>query len=260
MDLHNLTPQQARQIIRQDQFVRTTSGLCPGYAQCNLIVLPRDLADDFRLFAQRNPMACPVLEISESRFLQHIAPGADIATDFPLYRVYRDGVMTEEITNVSHLWRDDLVSFLIGCSFSFEDALLQAGIPMRHNDENCTVPMYITNIACTPAGVFSGNMVVSMRPIRPEQVELARSITAAMPRVHGAPVHVGDGSAIGIKDINKPDFGHSVTIHPGEVPVFWPCGVTPQSVVMNVRPPFAITHAPGHMLICDVRNSDLMET
>lgn len=256
MDYTNMLPSEVRQLIKQGKIQRPTSGMCMGYAQANLVVLPKSLAYDFLLFTQRNPKACPVLEVSDagSRTLSAIAPGADIARDIPKYRVYEHGVLTGEYTDVAHLWQEDFVSFLIGCSFSFETELLEAGIEIRHITQDCNVPMYNTNIACTPAGVFSGNMVVSMRPLAPQQVVKAVTVTAAMPRVHGAPVHIGDPSVIGIKDISKPDYGDAVTIKEGEVPVFWPCGVTPQAVVMNVKPPIAITHAPGHMLITDVKN------
>lgn len=254
-----MTPQEFRQLIREGRHTGPTAGFCPGYAQANLVVLPRDLAYDFLLFAQRNPKSCPILEVSDtgSRFLTDIAPGADIARDLPKYRVYEHGVLTGEYTDVSHLWREDLVSFLIGCSFSFEGELLEAGIPIRHIEENRNVPMYLTNIPCKGAGVFTGNMVVSMRPLPPDQVVKAALVTGAMPKVHGAPIHAGDPAVIGIRDVDKPDFGDAVTIHSGEVPVFWPCGVTPQAVLMASKPPFAITHAPGHMLVTDVKNIDL---
>jgi uncharacterized protein YcsI (UPF0317 family) len=230
--------------------------MCPGYAQANLAILPKENAYDFLLFTQRNPASCPVLEVADtgSRLLKYIAPGADIATDLPKYRVYKNGVLTDELTDVAHLWRSDFVSFLIGCSFSFEADLLEAGLPVRQIEEGRNVPMYITDIDCIPAGMFHGKMVVSMRPMTGQQAVRAAVITGGMPRVHGAPVHIGEPAAIGIRDIGKPDFGESVTIRAGEVPVFWPCGVTPQSVIMSAKPEFAITHAPGHMLITDVKN------
>jgi uncharacterized protein YcsI (UPF0317 family) len=254
-----LTPAQAREKCRSGKLSGQTSGICPGYAQANLAVLPKSLAYDFLLFTQRNPASCPVLEVSDtgSRLLKYIAPGADIATDLPKYRVYRKGLPALECERVDHLWQDDFVSFLIGCSFSFEQDLQEAGLPVRHIEEGRNVPMYITNIDCVPAGIFHGRMVVSMRPMTPPQGIRAAVITGGMPRVHGAPAHMGDPAAIGIRDIAKPDFGDPVTIREGEVPVFWPCGVTPQSVIMSVRPELAITHAPGHMLITDVKNSAL---
>lgn len=254
-----MTPSEFRQLIRTGKHTGPTAGYCPGYAQANLVVLPKELAYDFLLFAQRNPRSCPLLEVTDmgSRYLKEIAPGADIAADIPKYRVYEHGVLTGEYTDVSDLWRDDLVSFLIGCSFSFEGELIEAGVPVRHIEENCNVPMYLTNIPSKPAGVFRGNMVVSMRPLPYDQIIKSVLVTGAMPKVHGAPVHIGDPSVIGIQDIAKPDFGDPVSIRPGEVPVFWPCGVTPQAAVMASKPAFAITHAPGHMLVTDVKNIDL---
>lgn len=255
----NMKPSEVRQLIREKKITWQTSGMCAGYAQANLVILPRDLAFDFLLFTQRNPRPCPVLEVTDvgSRNFHIMADGADVATDFPKYRIYEKGVMTGEYTDVEKFWRDDLVSFLIGCSFSFEAEMLEAGIPVRQIEENRNVPMYNTNIACTPAGIFSGNMVVSMRPIPYDLVVKAVNVTAAMPRVHGAPIHIGNPEQIGINDINKPDYGESVTIKEGEVPVFWPCGVTPQNVIMNTKPDFVITHAPGHMFITDVKNVEL---
>ena len=254
MDYSRMSPKEVRALIREGKIDWNTSGMCANYAQANLVVLPREIAFDFLLFAQKNPFACPVLEVSETRFTSEIADNADIARDVPRYRVYEYGEMTGEYTDVSHLWRDDFVSFLIGCSFSFEAELLEAGIPVRQIEEGRNVPMYITNIPCRSAGIFHGNMVVSMRPMKPSEAIMATAITASMPRVHGKPVHIGDGAQIGIKDIMKPDFGESVTIKEGEIPVFWPCGVTPQAALMAAKPPFAITHAPGCMFISDVKN------
>lgn len=257
--LKDATPVEARHIMRAGLYDRPTSGLCPGYAQANLIVLPKEQTYDFLLFAQRNPKPCPILEVTEvgSRFAAICAKDCDVATDFPKYRVYRNGELVEERTDVVDLWRDDLVAFIIGCSFSFESELIEAGIEIRHNTMGCNVPMYITNVECTPAGCMSGKMVMSMRPIPYGQVVKAVQISGAIPAVHGAPMHIGDPSVIGIEDVMKPDFGDPVPINEGEVPVFWACGVTPQSVVMNVKPEFAITHAPGCMLITDVKNVDL---
>ena len=236
--------------------------MCDGYAQGNLLILPFEQAYDFLLFTQRNPKSCPVLEVGDvgSRLVKAMASGkGDIATDLPKYRVWENGVMTAEVTDISHLWRDDFVYFLIGCSFSFEGELLAADVPVRHIEEGRNVPMYLTNIECEPAGIFHGKTVVSMRPMPADQAIKAISITASMPRVHGAPIHIGDPSVIGIKDIHNPDFGESVTINEGEIPVFWCCGVTPQSVVMSAKPPIAISHAPGHMFITDVKNSKLKD-
>ena len=253
-----MTPAAVRALIRNGELTGPTTGLCNGFAQGNLVVLPKTLAWDFLLFCQRNPKSCPLLEVAdagECSFAQ-FASGSDIASDLPRYRVYREGVLCEETTDVTRYFeeRNDLVSFLIGCSFSFESELLEAGVPVRQIEEGVNVPMYNTNIPCAPAGMFSGNMVVSMRPIPHALVPLSVAITAGMPRVHGMPVQIGAPEAIGIRDLAHPDYGDAVTIRPGEVPVFWPCGVTPQAVVMHSRPDFCITHAPGHMFITDVKN------
>ncbi len=259
MDYRNESPSKVRRLIRKGEITSPTAGMCGGYAQANLVILPKELAYDFLLFAQRNPKACPILEVMDAgeRSVKYMAKDADIATDIPRYRVYEYGELTGEYTDIEKFWKPDFVSFLIGCSFSFEEELLEANITVRHIEENCNVPMYLTNIPCEKAGIFSGNMVVSMRPIPHKDVPKAVSVTAAMPRVHGAPVHIGCFEAIGIKDINQPDFGDMVTIKEGEVPVFWPCGVTPQAALMASKPPFAITHAPGHMFITDVKNVEL---
>lgn len=261
MDTTNMLPQEVRALIRAGKITGQTSGMCPGYAQGNLLILPREQAYDFLLFTQRNPKSCPILEVGDvgSRLVKKMAHGGDIATDIPKYRVWKDGVLAEERTDISELWRDDFVYFLIGCSFSFEGELLAAGVPVRHIEEGKNVPMYLTNIDCEEAGMFHGKLVVSMRPMPADQVIRAVSITASMPRVHGAPIHIGDPTKIGIADIQRPDFGDAVTIHPGEIPVFWCCGVTPQSVVMSAKPPIAISHAPGHMFITDVKNTLLKD-
>ena len=253
------SPSELRALFRRNKLVAPTAGLAKGYAQANLAMLPRELAFDFMLFAQRNPKPCPVLDVIEADSCEPtvVAPGADIYTDIPLYRIYQHGVLTAEVKDLKNFRKKGLVGFLLGCSFSFETALLNAGLPVRHIEENCNVPMYITNVACTPAGIFHGPMVVSMRPMPPSMVVRSTLVTARFPAVHGAPVHIGDPGQIGIRDINQPDFGDSVTIKPGEVPVFWACGVTPQAVAMAVKPEIMITHAPGHMFICDVRDEDL---
>ena len=259
MDYREAEPAAVRAQIREGHFTGQTSGFCNGYAQANLVTLPRDIAYDFLLFTQRNPRPCPLLEVSDtgSRLLQQIAPGADIATDLPKYRIYEHGVLTGEYTDVVKFWRKDFVSFLIGCSFSFEGELLAADVPVRQIEEGKNVPMYNTNIPCKPAGIFHGNLVVSMRPIPYELIPKAVLITGQMPKVHGAPIQIGAPEAIGITDLEHPDYGEMVTIRPGEVPVFWPCGVTPQNIIMSSRPEFVITHAPGHMLITDVKNVNL---
>lgn len=259
MDYTTMEPAAVRRLIREGKITTQTSGMCAGYAQANLVILPKELAYDFLLFTQRNPRSCPILEVSDvgSRKLHFIAEDVDLAKDFPKYRIYKKGVLAGEYTDVEEFWQEDFVSFLIGCSFSFEAALLEAGVPVRHIEEGRNVPMYKTSIPCTPAGIFHGNMVVSMRPLPYDQIVKATLVTADMPRVHGTPIQIGDPTAIGIRDLNHPDFGDMVTIHEGEVPVFWPCGVTPQNVVMDTKPDLVITHAPGHMLITDVKNVDL---
>lgn len=256
MDYRDKTPSEVRSLIRQNKITSPTAGMCGGYAQANLVILPKELAYDFLLFSQRNPKACPILEVMDAgdRTVKYMAKDADIATDLPKYRVYEYGKLTGEYTNVEKFWKSDFVSFIIGCSFSFEEELLEANITVRHIEEHCNVPMYLTNIACERAGIFAGNMVVSMRPIPHKDIPKAVTVTAAMPRVHGAPIHIGSPEAIGIYNLDKPDFGDPVTIKDGEVPVFWACGVTPQAALMATKPAFAITHAPGHMFITDVKN------
>ena len=257
----NWTPQEVRALVRAQKITGQTSGMCAGYAQANLCVLPKEYAYDFLLFCQRNPKSCPLLEVSDegSRILKMSAPGADIATDIPKYRIWKDGALVCETPDASEFWQNNLVSFIIGCSFSFESLLIDAGIDVRNISQNCNVPMYLTNIETERAGIFGGKLVVSMRPIPYNQIVKAVTVTSRMPRVHGAPVHIGNPEAIGIHDISRPDFGDAVEIRPGEVPVFWCCGVTPQSVVMSSKPSFCITHAPGNMLITDLTNASLTD-
>lgn len=259
MDLSKASPAEVRAMIRTGEITGQTSGMCDGYAQANLAILPKDLAFDFLLFTQRNKKPCPVLDVTEagSPVPRLTAPGADIRTDIPRYRIYRKGELTDEVTDISSFWRDDLVAFLLGCSFSFEAPMIEAGLEVRHITDHHNVPMYKTNIECVPAGVFHGPMVVSMRPMKPADAIRAVQITTRMPFVHGTPIHIGDPEAIGIHDIDKPDFGEPSEIRPGEVPVFWACGVTPQAVAMAVKPEFMITHAPGHMFITDIPNASL---
>ena len=253
------TPAEIRGLIRSGEWRGVTSGVGPGYVQANLAILPQDVAFDFLLFCQRNPKPCPVLEVIEAGRDEPsiMAPGADIRTDVGSYRVYQDGEMVAEIEDLLSMWSDDMVSFLMGCSFSFESAMVNAGIPLRHIDQGKNVAMYITNIETTPAGGFSGPMVVSMRPIHRTQVVRAVQVTSRFPSTHGAPVHVGDPESIGIQDIMTPDFGDIVEIRSEEVPVFWACGVTPQAVALKCRPPLMITHSPGHMFITDKRDEHL---
>ena len=251
--------QDARQAIRNGEWLSHTSGLAPGYAQGNIVILPQDLAADFLRFCQRNPKPCPLLAVSEpgDPLLPTLGHDVDIRSDVPRYRVWENGKLFSEVTDITKLWRSDLVTFVLGCSFSFEHALIEAGIDLRHVREGKNVAMYRTNIQTTPAGPFHGPLVVSMRPMSPANAIRAVQVTARVPAVHGAPVHIGLPEMIGISDLGKPDFGDAVEILPGELPVFWACGVTPQAVLMEAAPAFCITHAPGYMLITDLLNNDL---
>jgi uncharacterized protein YcsI (UPF0317 family) len=250
---------EARLAIRRGDWLRHTSGLAPGYAQGNIVILPQDLAADFMRFCLRNPKPCPLLAVSEpgDPLLPTLGHDVDIRSDVPLYRVWQQGRLVDEPADITALWRSDLVTFVLGCSFSFEQALIEAGVKLRHVQQGKNVAMFKTNIQTTPAGPFHGPMVVSMRPMSPADAIRAVQVTARVPAVHGAPVHLGLPELIGISDLGKPDFGDAVDVLPGELPVFWACGVTPQAVVMAVAPEFCITHAPGYMLITDLLNSDL---
>lgn len=256
MDLSNLPALSAREVralCRSGAFAGATAGLAGHGVQANLMIVERRHAFDFLLFCQRNPKQCPLVEVLEAgRYAPLCAPGADLRHDLPGYRVYRDGALSARVTDIAALWRDDFVSFLIGCSFSFESALVKGGIALRHIDEGRNVAMYKTNIACAPAGVFHGDSVVSMRPIKSRDVALAVEITARMPHVHGAPLHIGNPQAIGIGDLAHPDFGDAVAVRDDEVPVFWGCGVTPQYIAQLSGIPFCITHEPGKMFITDL--------
>ena len=247
------TAREARELIRSGRWTGVTSGVAPGYVQANLAILPKDLAFDFLLFCQRNPKPCPVLEVIDAGGTEPAltAPGADIRTDLPAYRVYRHGELTAETDSLLDVWQDDLVSFLLGCSFSFETAMVDAGIPLRHQDLGRNVAMYVTNVPTVPAGVFSGPMVVSMRPVKRDRIARAVQVTSRFPATHGAPVHIGDPKAIGIEDLDRTDYGDPVDVLPDEEPVFWACGVTPQAVALSCKPPLMITHAPGKMFITD---------
>lgn len=249
----------ARAAIRSGEWTGHTSGLAEGHVQGNVVILPSALANDFLRYCQRNPKPCPLLAVSEpgEAMLPSLGADIDIRTDLPRYRVWRDGVLTDQPTDISNLWRDDLVTFVIGCSFSFEEALLQAGIPLRHIAQNRNVAMYRSNIATSSAGSFSGPMVVSMRPLKAVDAIRAIQITSRFPNVHGAPVHMGDPMQIGIANLAAPDYGDAVEVLPDEIPVFWACGVTPQAAITQARPEFCITHAPGAMLITDLLNHQL---
>lgn len=252
-------PAEVRKAIRAGEWKGPTAGLAMGYAQANLVILPQRHAFDFLLFCQRNPKPCPLLEVVERGGFRPVglAPDADLRTDLPRYRVYRDGALADSVEEIGRYWQEDFVSFLLGCSFSFEEAMLRAGIPLRHLEEGRNVPMYATSVSCRPAGVFSGPLVVSMRPIPMGLVPRAVRVTARYASVHGAPVHIGDPAAIGVGELGRPDYGDPVTIRDGEVPVFWACGVTPQAAVMEAKPDLCITHEPGHMFLTDRRNEEL---
>ena len=243
-----------RLACRSGELTGPTAGLAPNHAQANLVILPREWAFDFLLFCQRNPRPCPLISVTEAGSWQPsaIASDVDLRTDVPKYRVWRDGQLVDEPTSVSNLWQDDLVSFLIGCSFTFEAALLRASVPVRHIELRCNVPMFRTNIPCVPAGRFSGPLVVSMRPLRPADAIRAVEISSRFTGSHGSPIHIGFPEQIGIADINRPDYGDSVPVHERELPVFWACGVTPQAALLEAKPPFAITHAPGCMFVTDI--------
>ncbi len=252
------SPHEARRIIRAGKYSGHTAGVAPDYVQGNLCILPKEMALEFAAFCQRNPKPCPLIGMG--------APGdptlpdlgdIDIRTDVPRYRVFKDGELIDEPTDIVKYWSDDLVTFVLGCSFSFELPILQAGIRLQHIERNTVVPMYRTSIDCVPAGRFKGKMVVSMRPFTPADAIRAVQITSRFPAVHGAPVHLGLPESIGIRDIDKPDLGDPAEMRAGELPVFWACGVTPQVAIEQARPPLCITHKPGSMLITDRLNTSL---
>ena len=252
-------PRAARRAIRAGAHLTQTAGLAPGYVQGNVCILPREYADDFFVYCQRNPKPCPLLAASDpgDPALPALGADLDIRTDVPSYRVFRDGEYVEDVRDIRDLWRGDLVAFVLGCSFSFEEALLDAGVPLRHIAEGKGVPMYLTSIETAPAGPFRGGMVVSMRPFTPADAIRAVQITTRFPTVHGAPVHLGKPELIGIEDLARPWVGDATEVRDDELPVFWACGVTPQSAVRHARPPLCITHTPGHMLVTDLKNASL---
>ena len=256
--LKNLSVKEIRANIRAGEYAGPTSGLARGHVQTNLVVLPEDYAFDFLKFCVRNPKPCPVLEVTDAGSPEPavMAPGADLRTDVPRYRVYKKGELVDEPADIRDYWTEDLVSFLIGCSFTFEEALLGAGLRIAHQDQGRNVPMYVTGQGCTPSGPFAGPMVVSMRPYKPDEVPAAVSASGRYPTMHGAPVYVGDPDSLGVRDLDEPEFGESISIAEDEVPVFWACGVTPQAVAMQARPPLMITHSPGHMFVTDRKNAE----
>jgi uncharacterized protein YcsI (UPF0317 family) len=248
-----------RHAARSGRLTGDTAGLARGYVQGNLVILPAELAEEFLEFCRLNPQPCPVIGTSKpgDPAVPALAADLDIRTDLPRYRVWKSGELVDEPTDVKKWWRDDLVSIVIGCSFSFEEALLAEGIPLRHIERGTIVPMYRTNIPCKPAGRFQGPVVTSMRPLKPADAIRAVQITSRYPRVHGAPIHLGLPRLIGIADVEKPDWGDAPQMRADELPVFWACGVTPQAAIAAVKPPFAITHAPGSMLATDLMNVQL---
>lgn len=258
-ELASAHPREIRALIRAGGWRRPTAGLAPGYAQANLVAVPRDEAAELELFCRRNPKPCPLLEVTDpgSPHPRCLAPGADLRTDLPGYRLYRGGRLAEGLTDISGRWRDDLVAFLLGCSFTFEAALVANGVPVRHLEQGCNVPMYVTEVDCVPAGRFHGPLVVSMRPIPAQLVAEAVRLTERFPAVHGAPVHAGDPAVLGIRDLGAPNFGDPVTVREGEVPVFWACGVTLLETARRAGLAFMITHEPGHMLITDRLDAEL---
>ncbi len=253
-----MTPEALRIQSAAGTFEKPTAGYCPGYVQANLAAFPERYAEDFESFCQKNPKPCPLLEVigPETSSSGKLAAGADIRDVIPRYQIWRNGVCTEAVQNIKAFDTRDFVYFLLGCSFSFEEALIEEGISLRHINEQKNVAMYRTNISLESVGLFSGTMVVSMRPIPRRQVDLAARITGMYPDVHGAPIHIGDPQQIGIVDIDKPDYGESVEIKENEEPVFWACGVTPQNVLRKAKLPFAITHVPGFMFVSDIKNKD----
>lgn len=251
--------QHVRKMIRQGAWTSHTSGLASDHVQGNVVILPEALANDFLRYCQRNPKPCPVLAVSEpgQAMLPSLGEDIDICSDLPRYRVWNDGVVVDEPTDITALWRKDLVTFVLGCSFSFEHALLEAGLPLRHIAQSKNVAMYRTHIATQAAGIFHGPMVVSMRPMKAAAAIRAVQVTSRFPNVHGAPVHLGNPALIGIADLGAPDYGDAVEVMDDEIPVFWACGVTPQAALVQARPAFCITHAPGAMLITDLLNQQL---
>ena len=245
---------EARALIRSGEWKRPTSGFAPGLLQANLVMLPASQADDFERFCRLNPKPCPIIDITEpgSPHPARAAPEADLREDVGRYRVYRRGLLSDEVDDIRALWQPDFVAFLLGCSFTFENALVRAGIALRHVELGRNVPMYRTNRPCEPAGAFHGPLVVSMRPVREALVPGAIEESGRFPHAHGGPVHVGDPEALGISNLDNPDYGDSVPVRAGEVPVFWACGVTPQAAAVEAGIDLMITHAPGHMFITDL--------
>ena len=252
-------PREVRLAIRGGRHRSHTAGLAPGYVQGNVCILPREYAEDFHAFCERNPKPCPLLAVSApgDPRLPELGADLDIRTDVPRYRVFRNGDLEGEVDDLKALWRSDLVAFVLGCSFSFEEALMKAGLRLRYVEQGRNVPMYRTSVDTVPAGPFRGKLVVSMRPFTPADAIRAIEITSRYPRVHGSPVHIGEPRLIGIEDLSRPWAGDPTEVREGELPLFWACGITPQSVLLEARPALCITHSPGHMLVTDLENASL---
>lgn len=259
MDYKILKPRDIRSLCREGTFTGVTAGIANGYVQTNLVILPAGPGMDFEEFCAKNPKPCPLLEVIEdgSHTSRTAAPGADVCRDLPRYKIFRNGEAVAEKTDITADWSDDFYVFLIGCSFTFENELLDAGIPVRHIEEGLNVPMYRTSIDCVPVGKFGGKLIVSMRPAPHDRVDEAIAITTRYPLAHGAPVHVGNPSQIGIRNLRNPDYGDPVTVRENETAMFWACGVTPQEAIRHAKPATAITHAPGHMFITDIKDEEL---
>lgn len=255
-DLRRSPMSEVRHAIRSGAYRGHTAGIGLGRLQGNLVILPADNALDFFRFCQRNPKPCPLVGVSDTGdpMMRTLGEDIDIRRDVPLYNVYIDGALDRQTPDIQDSWRDDLVAFVLGCSFTFEQALLAEGIRLPHIEDNKTVAMYRTSVDTQPAGPFRGPVVVSMRPMRASEAIRASVITARFPHAHGAPIHIGDPAAIGIDDLSAPDWGDPPALEEDQVPVFWACGVTPQAAVQVARPSLCITHAPGAMLITDIRD------
>jgi len=252
-----MTTKEFRESIAKGEFSSPTGGYCSGYVQANMVVLPKEYANSFEEFAKINNKAIPVLEVIKgSHYSEYLAKGANLLNEIPSYDIIKDGKVIKSVTNIEEYYNDDMVFFLIGCSFTFEKALIDAGIKLRYVDQKKNVSMYDTNIKLNPYDMFSGNMVVSMRPVKKELVADACVVTSHFPETHGSPIHVGYPEMIGIEDLQKPDYGDSIEIKDDEIPLFWPCGVTPQNVLRDMKIPFAITHSPGHMFVSDKKDSE----
>ena len=261
MDYVHISAAEARQLIRSGAWKRPTTGMALGYVQANLVILPQSWAEEFTTFCRYNSQAAPLLDVTTpgNPHPMRVAPGADLRIDIPRYRVYHKGQLVEEPTKLLSHWREDFVAFLLGCSFSAERALIESGIQLRHLAQGKNVAMYRTTVACTATPRIHGSLVVSMRPIATTMIDRVVEVTSRYPLAHGAPVHIGDPAALGIADLAHPDWGDAVSVEDDALPVFWACGVTPQSVIMESKPEVAITHSPGYMFITDLTDTTIYQ-